>query len=391
MIEQKSEPKGEALVETVAVLPQRLVEVSVILPTKNEEGTIGICIDKIQRVFDAENIYGEIIVSDSSKDNTANIAESLGAVVIRPDRRGYGYAYRYAFKHARGKYIVIGDADDTYDFAELPKLLKPLKRGVADLVIGSRFKGKIEKGAMRWHHKWIGNPLLTRFLNRFFNTDLSDSHSGFRAIKKEALEKLDLRTDGMEFASEMIIEATAKGLRMKEIPINYYRRKNGDSKLASFSDGWRHLKYMLILTPNYLFIYPGLFFAFTGLFLMISAFLNVYVVYTAGIHSLITGSILLILGHQVILFGIFSKVLQRKSLFHLLTLERGATVGSLIFLAGSMWVTKIVLEWVNSGFTILPPVEHSIICLTLIVLGLQTFFSSFMLSVIADQRQRWAS
>ncbi|MEM3922327.1 MAG: glycosyltransferase family 2 protein, partial [Nitrososphaerota archaeon] len=233
------------------------VEVSVIIPTLNEEETIGICIEKVMRVFKECNIKGEIIVSDSSNDRTPEIAKSMGAIVVKPDRKGYGYAYMFAFKYAKGKYIVMGDGDDTYDFLEMPKLLEPLMNGNADLVIGSRFKGKIEKGAMPFLHRYIGNPLLTFFFNLFFKMSVSDVHCGFRAIKREALERLELKTDGMEFASEMLLEACKKGLRIEEVPINYYRRKNPVSKLRSFHDGWRHMKFMLLNAPEYLFLYPG--------------------------------------------------------------------------------------------------------------------------------------
>ena len=227
-----------------------MVEVSVVIPSKDEEETIGTCIKKIRKIVIDNGIDGEIIVADNSQDETPNIAKELGAKLITPDRNGYGYAYRYAFSKAKGKYIVIGDADDTYDFMEIPNLLKPLMNGEADMVIGNRFKGKMEKGAMPWHHKWIGNPLLTWFLNLFYNSGVSDTHCGFRVIKRESLDKLEFTSDGMEFASEMIIKAVKQGLMIKEIPVNYYKRKNGNSKLSSFSDGWRHLKFILSTRLN---------------------------------------------------------------------------------------------------------------------------------------------
>ena len=307
-------------------MQNRDVEVSVVLPSKNEKETIDICISKIKKVFDSESIVGEIIVADNSIDETPIIAKDQGADVIIPDRHGYGYAYRYAFNYLKEKYgkypkyVIIGDADNTYDFMEIPKLLKPLIEDEADLVIGSRFKGKIEKGAMPWHHKWIGNPLLTKFLNLFFKARISDAHSGFRAIKGEALEKLDLRTNGMEFASEMIIEAIRKGLRIKEVPISYYRRKTGGSKLSSFSDGWRHLKFMLINAPTFLFTYPGLAFLFVGLFLIFSAFLNIKSGFAFGIHSMIAGSLLTIVGYQIVFFGFFANIYERKGLPKFFTL-----------------------------------------------------------------------
>jgi len=374
-----------------------MVEVSVVLPSKDERETIGDCINKVRRVFNENHVDGEIIVADNSEDETPMIARKLGAEVITPDGRGYGYAYRYAFKYLKEKYgrypkyVVIGDADDTYDFLEIPKLLEPLEKGEADMVIGSRLRGRIERGAMPWLHRWIGNPLLTWFLNLFYKAGVSDAHSGFRAIKGEALEKLELRADGMEFASEMIIEAVRKGLRIREVPISYYRRRNPNSKLSSFSDGWRHLKFMLIHAPDYLFIYPASIIMLMGVILMVLAFLNVHLWYTPGTHSMIAGSLLTILGYQTLFFGAFAKMLEHRNLPKFLTLERGTTIGALIFTAGFIWTAKLLLDWIGSGFKSLPPVEQDIVCLTLIVIGLQTFFSSFMLSIIAEHRKRWAS
>ena len=182
-------------------------EVSVILPALNEEFTIGECIKKIQAVFKRNAINGEIIVADSSTDKTAAIASSLGAKIITPQAPGYGNAYLAAFRHARGRYLILGDADDTYDFSEIPKLLAPLKSG-ADFVIGSRFKGTIHKGSMAPLHRYIGNPVLTWMINAIFRTHFSDTHSGFRAITREALDRLGLKTGGMEFASEMLVMAS---------------------------------------------------------------------------------------------------------------------------------------------------------------------------------------
>lgn len=361
------------------------VKVSVIIPTLNEEATIGICIEKIRQVFEKYNISGEIIVSDNSNDNTPNIAKSMGAIVITSDKRGYGYAYRYAFRYMRGKYIVIGDGDNTYDFLEMPKLLEPLMRGEADLVIGNRFKGKIEKGAMPFHHKYIGNPLLTFFINLFFRAGISDAHSGFRAIRRDALEKLELKSDGMEFALEMIIEACRKNLKIIEVPINYYRRRGSVSKLRSFQDGWRHMKFMLLNTPDYLFMYPGLALFLAGIVLMLSAFFKIFIGYLPGIHSMIAGSLLIITGYQVVFFGTFAKLKFGKKLPRFLTLEKGAALGTIIFLSGLTYALILVTQWVSNGFKHLPAIEHDIIAFTLIALGLQTFFSAFMLSIIAEK------
>jgi glycosyltransferase involved in cell wall biosynthesis len=372
------------------------VEVSVVIPSLNEERTIGICIEKVKKVFREHDIKGEIIVADNSSDRTPEIARSLGAKVVTPDKRGYGYAYLYGFRYARGKYIVIGDADNTYDFLEIPKLLEPLKKGEADLVIGSRFKGKILKGAMPWLHRYIGNPILTWFLNFFFKAGVSDAHSGFRAFTREALEKMNLRCHGMEFASEMIIRAVWAGLRIKEVPITYYPRQ-AESKLHSFRDGWRHLKFMLLYASSYLFILPGMSLFTLGmvLALLISVGLAGFGSISLGIHSLIASSLLAIVGYQLIFLGLAGKIYRAKIdiqndriaefFTKRLSLEKGATIGLLIFLAGFAYTAYLVWKWIDSGFKNLPMLYQDILSFTLLVIGLQTIFSSFFLSMLSER------
>ena len=372
------------------------MEVSVIIPTKNEEKTIGICIEKVKKVFKEYNIDGEIIVSDSSTDRTPEIASSLGAKVIKPDKKGYGYAYIYAFKFARGKYIVIGDGDNTYDFLEIPKLLEPLKKGEADMVIGSRFKGKILPGAMPWLHKYIGNPLLTWILNFFFKAGVSDAHSGFRAFTREALEKMNLRCHGMEFASEMIIEAVRRGLRIKEVPITYYPR-HGESKLSSFSDGWRHLRFMLLQTPKYLFYIPGLFLFIVGFILTILlAVTNVSLFGVhLGIHSMIASSLLTLTGYQLIFIGLFSAIYSRsmglveydkitKLITKIMSLERGLLLGIFLTSLGFFYILLLLKQWIDSGFRDLPMLNQDVFGFTIFILGIQTIFFSFFLSLALE-------
>ncbi len=371
-------------------------EVSVVIPSMNEEETIGICIEKVKRVFKEYNINGEIIVADNSTDRTPEIARSLGAKVVTPDRKGYGYAYLYAFRHARGKYIVIGDADNTYDFLEMPKLLEPLFKGEADFVIGSRFKGKILKGAMPLLHKYVGNPLLTFLLNVFFKTKVSDSHSGFRAFTREALEKMNLRCHGMEFASEMIIEAARKGLRIVEVPITYYPRA-GDSKLRSFSDGWRHLKFMLMQTPKYLYYIPGFVLFAAGLALVV--LMNITHIrfgkISLGIHSMIAASFITIVGYQLIFLGLFSSAYgyQRgmieydritRIIAKKIPLERGIVTGIFVFSIGFFYYLLIIVRWISSDFRDLPLLNQDVFAFTLMIIGLQTIFFSFFLSMISE-------
>lgn len=370
-------------------------EVSVVLPTRNEREGIGECIRTIQQVFEREGIDGEIIVADSSTDDTPSIARSLGARVVKPDRLGYGYAYRVGFASARGRYIVMGDADGTYDFSELPRLLEPLKNG-ADMVIGSRFRGTMEKGAMPWLHRHIGNPILTWFLNVFFKAGVSDAHSGFRAFSLEALQRMRLRSSGMEFASEMVMEAVRRGLRIEEVPITY-RRRMGDSKLNSFSDGWRHLKFMLLHTPKHLYYLPGLVMFTLGMVVVL--LMSVFDVWVGGvhlgIHSMFAASLLAILGYQLVSLGLFSAVyghgrgvLDYDRITHFIIehapLERGAAVGAAIFLLGFVYTAYLVVQWVGSGFTYLPVLKHDVLAFTLLVIGAQTFFFSFFLSMLGE-------
>ncbi len=373
-----------------------MLEVSVVIPTLDEEDSIGICIEKIKRIFEG-NIRGEIIVADNSVDRTPEIASSKGAKVVTPDKRGYGYAYLYAFKYAKGENIVIGDGDNTYDFSEIPKLLEPLEKGEADIVMGSRFKGEIKKGAMPLLHRYIGNPVLTWFLNLFFNARISDAHCGLRACKKEALERMNLKSSGMEFASEMIIEAVRQKLRIKEVPITYYPR-GGESKLSSFSDGWRHLKFMLLFSPAYLYFIPGLVLFLFGLLVLLLSYFHVNVGFTPGIHSMIAGSLAVIVGYQIICLGLFAGLYgKRNNLFELngltkfiserVSLERGATAGLAMFLGGFAYSLHLVMNWISSGYKDLPMSGQDMIGFTLLVIGLQTIFFSFFFSMIGGGKE----
>lgn len=220
------------------------IEVSAVLPCRNEEKTIGICIKKIMGVFEKESIKGEIIVSDSSTDSSAEIAESLGAKVIRHGKKGYGNAYLEAFKHINGRHIIMGDSDNTYDFDEIPKFLHYLRDKDYDFVIGNRFNGMMKKGAMPFLHRYVGNPFLSFISRVFFKTGIYDINCGFRAIDRELLGRLGLETTGMEFASEMVIKAVEHDARIKEIPVNYHERV-GESKLRTVRDGWKHISFMV--------------------------------------------------------------------------------------------------------------------------------------------------
>lgn len=294
-----------------------MTDVSVVIPTMNEEASIGICIEKIQRIFTKHHIDGEIVVADNSTDGTPEIAKRLGARVVVPDKLGYGNAYRFGFAQASGDYIMMGDADNTYDFMDTPGLLEPLKGGEADLVMGSRFKGEIKKGAMPWHHQYIGNPFLTWIFNRVHGSNISDTHSGFRAFTRDTYEKIrtDLKTTGIGFASEMLEVSIMKNLRIAEVPITYYPRV-GESTLHSLPDGWRHLKHILLRAPTLLFLIPGFILFMVGVLLVLLIW-NPFIMWTTrlGIHSMIAGCLLAIVGLSDSLSGLVCKGIRRASRF----------------------------------------------------------------------------
>ncbi|HXP38559.1 MAG TPA: glycosyltransferase family 2 protein, partial [Solirubrobacteraceae bacterium] len=242
--------QGLALGETTVALL-----VSVVIPCLNEKENIELCVSLALGALSQASLPGEVIVADNgSVDGSAALAELSGARVVSEPRRGYGNAYRAGFRAAGGTYIVMADADQTYDFADIPRFVAALEEG-ADMVIGNRMKN-IQRGAMPWHHRYIGNPLLSGLLNLFFHTGVGDAHCGMRAVRRDRLALLALRTSGMEFASEMVVRAADQRLVLRQIPIAY-RPRGGESKLSSFRDGWRHLRFLLVSSPNHLFIWPG--------------------------------------------------------------------------------------------------------------------------------------
>jgi glycosyltransferase involved in cell wall biosynthesis len=367
------------------------VDVSVILPALNEERTIEECITKIQKVFKNNCIRGEIIVADSSSDRTGEIAASLGATVIKVEKNGYGNAYLTGFNHAKGGYLVMGDADNTYDFLDIPKLLKPLSEG-ADFVIGSRFFGTIHKGSMDGLHRYIGNPILTWMINIFFHTGFSDTHSGFRAITREGFDRLPLKTGGMEFASEMLVMASKENLKIVEVPIDYYPRVT-PSKLHSFADGWRHIRFVLLMKPLPFIAVPGFLLSLVGLLLMTFFYVGGDIE-SSHLHTFILGAILMIGGIQVVLSGFLMKTYSvihgyenKKGIIELLmkyhSLELFLILGFFLTSAGILIGLNIFLQWISTNFGFLSEISTAIVSLVLIVTGIQIFlfavFQSMML------------
>jgi len=370
--------------------------VTIIIPALNEEQTIGSCLEKVKTGCVNNNISYEIIIADSSTDATTDIARSYGAHIIHPKKRGYGNAYLCAFPHAQGEIIVIGDADDTYDFRLIPDLIKPILEGKADMVIGSRLKGTILPGSMPWLHQYIGNPLLTLLLNFTFHSHFSDTHSGMRAIRRDALRRLSLHTGGMEFASEMLIEAAKKGLVVEEIPITYYPRK-GPSKLHSFADGWRHVRFILIVRPLRFLIVPGLLFILLGFSLMIGIGL-VKSVELQGLHSFILGDILVLGGLQFLLSGVvmksysvthqldecgpwFSQILQYP------TLEKMLFVGILFMILGFASGMYILSQWISVSGP-LSQITNAVLALSSVIVGLELIFTALHVSMMLLQNER---
>ena len=363
---------------------------SFVMPSMNEEETIRICIEKAQYILKKYNIDGEIIVADNSSDRTAEIAVAMGAKVIGPIK-GYGNAYLKGLALAKGNYIAISDADNTYDLLELDKFLDPLMAGDADFVIGTRIKGDIKKEAMPWLHQYIGNPLLTEMLNFLFKTKISDAHCGMRAFTKEALEKMNLKTHGMELASEMVIEAAKCGLNIKEVPITYYSRR-APSKLNSFKDGWRHVRFMMLYRPVPFLYLPGAFVFILGFLITSSLLFTESAAYNRS-HSFILGSMLLIIGGQTLATGGYMKTYglihgmyqvdkKSKKFLNYHSLEKELFVGSIILGIGIILGLKVAYTWIISGFGSLKEVESAVISMVLAAIGLQLIFSAIFISVM---------
>jgi len=369
--------------------------VSVVIPCLNEEMNIAQCVRGAIAALAEGNLSGEVIVVDNaSEDRSAALAAEAGARVVSEPRRGYGSAYLAGFAAARGSYIVMADADLTYDFAEIPRFVEQLEAG-AQLVMGDRMDN-IHPGAMPWLHRYVGNPLLTGVLNVFFRTGVHDAHCGMRALRRDVLETLDLRTTGMEFASEMVIRAAKEHLRIAEVDIEYHPR-GGESKLSSFRDGWRHLRFLLVHSPTHLFIVPGVVLA--GLGTLIVAFVGSGLAVFGrswGIHALLGGALLMIVGTQIVALGLCAHAYgtyfmgsrdpwfdRMRARFHL---EHGLALGGLLGLAGVVMGAFIIASWASHGFGSLKYEQLAVVAATLIIIGIQIFFSSFLLSILGLRR-----
>jgi hypothetical protein len=370
--------------------------VSVVIPCLNEASSIERCVQVATEALDRAGLKGEIVVADNgSEDGSPDLAAGAGARVVHEPRRGYGSAYLAGFEAARGKYIVMADADLTYDFDEIPHFVALLDDG-AELVMGDRMSN-IQPGAMPWLHRYVGNPVLTGTLNLFFRTGVRDAHCGMRALRRDVLPRLDLRTTGMEFASEMVIRAAKESLDIRQIPIAYHPRE-GESKLSTFRDGWRHLRFLLVHSPTYLFLIPGAAMALLGALIMVAVVAQLNVLGRSwDIHSMVAGAMLLIVGSQVLALGLAARAYgvyilgERDPWFEgmdaRLRLEHGLLLGGVVVLAGLVTSGVLVGIWANRGFGALSEARLAVLAATLIIIGIQIFFSSFLLSILG-LRQR---
>jgi len=381
----------------------REIELSIVLPCLNEAETLAACIRRAQISASEHGIAAEVVVADNgSTDGSQRIAEELGARVVPVAERGYGNALLGGVRGARGRYVLMGDSDDSYDFGLLHLFVAELREGY-DLVMGNRFRGGIEKGAMPLLNRYLGNPVLTGIGRLFYGSPAGDFHCGMRAFTKEAFDRLRLQSSGMEFASEMVIKATLQGLRIAEVPIGL--RKDGRSRpphLRPWQDGWRHLRFMLMFSPRWLFLIPG------GLLFLVGALLSALLVrgplqigrVGLDVHSLLVAGCLMLVGYQVVLFAVFTKVFaireglhpphrQLNRLFRYVNLEVGLLAGALMSIGGLVPLVAAAWQWETAGFGSLDvraTMRLVIPAVILMTLGVQTVFASFFLSILGIAR-----
>ena len=379
-------------------------EVSIVMPCLNEAETIATCVAKARRFLEESGVAGEVIVADNgSTDGSRQLAEAAGARVVAVAERGYGSALQGGIAAARSRFVIMGDADDSYDFSNLMPFVEKLREGF-DLVMGDRFAGGIQPGAMPPLHRFLGNPILSAIGRLFFRSPVRDFHCGLRAFRTEAYERMKLRTTGMEFASEMVVKATLLGMRIGEVPIVLH--PDGRSRaphLRSWRDGWRHLRFLLLYSPRWLFLYPGMLLMLAGA--AVSGWLLPRPRTFAGVgfdvQTLLYAGMAILIGFQAVLFAIFTKVFamnagllpadrKLQSALRNVTLEAGLIVGALLFLfglAGSLYAVDI---WGAARFGGLDPSQTlrliipAVVCLTL---GCEIILSSFFLSVLGLQRR----
>ena len=376
-------------------------EIAVVLPCLNEAATVGICVSKAIGALRRLGVRGEVIVADNgSSDGSAAIARRSGARVVEARERGYGSALMCGIEAARAPLLIMADADDSYDLNDLERFLVEL-RGGADLVMGTRMGGPMLPGAMPWLHRWIGNPLLTGLLNILFRAGVSDAHCGMRGFTKEAYRRMKLQTTGMEFASEMVIKAARAHMRIREIPITLHPDgRNRPPHLRTFRDGWRHLRFMLLLAPTWLFVWPGLACMLLGLLPLIalSGGPRSFGGYNFGLHYIALGSLLTVLGFQILTTGLCAKIYADAAqldtadgtlsffLSHL-HVERGLAIGAILFLSGLAIDVAILFHWLASGRGALDAMRSALQASTLMIVGAQTILFFLLSSMLVLPRR----
>jgi glycosyltransferase involved in cell wall biosynthesis len=368
-------------------------DISVVVPCLNEEAAVGNVVDRALEGIRRSGRPGEVVVVDNgSTDASAEVATARGARVVVEPRRGYGSAYLAGLAAAHGHYVVMGDADDTYPLQELAPFVDRLEQG-DDLVIGSRFKGTIHSDAMPFLNRFVGNPILTGMLNVLFGVKVSDAHCGMRAIRRDALPTLDLHSTGMEFASEMVFKAYRRGLTISEIPIDYYPRI-GESKLNRFGDAWRHVRFMLLYSPSWLYLLPGsimLLLGLAGMVVLASGPVDVFG-RSWQIHTMLGFVALTLIGAQVIQLGVLARTYARvqigerdpllERLGTRLRLEHGLLLGGLLVLFALAGLAAIGVEWASQDFGTLGRAYETALLATLLGLGIQIVFAAFFLALL---------
>jgi glycosyltransferase involved in cell wall biosynthesis len=383
------------------------IEVSVVIPCLNEEDTLARCVEKARRALREHNIAGEIVVADNgSTDSSRAIAERQGTRVIMVTEPGYGSALMGGIAVATGRFVIIGDADDSYDFLEIPKIVEKLREGF-DLVQGCRLPaggGSVRRGAMPFLHRWVGNPFFSFLVRKWFHAPINDVYCGLRGFTKAMYERLDQRCTGMEFATEMIIKASLHGEKIAEVPITLYpdRRTSHAPHLKTFRDGWRTFRYFLMCSPRRLFLVPGSAFIAFGLLGYLLALPGLSIGHsTFDAHTLLFASLAILCGYQWILFAIFAKTFaitegllppdrQLERFFEFATLEKGLVVAALAMLVGGSLLLAAIRQWWLTGFGHLDyahTMRFVVPGATLVALAFQTVFSSFFVSILGMRRK----
>jgi glycosyltransferase involved in cell wall biosynthesis len=385
------------------------VEVSILMPCLNEAETIEYCIEEAKSAIERQGVVGEVVVADNgSTDDSRNIASKAGARVVTVAERGYGSALIGGIRAARGEYVLMGDADGSYDFGKLPDFLANLTKG-AELVMGCRLPkggGVIEPGAMPWLHRWIGNPVLSMIGKLFFYADVDDFHCGLRAFRRQSILDLDLQCTGMEFASEMLVKATVAGLSITQIPVTLRPdRRSGAPHLRSWRDGWRHLRFMLLFSPKWLYFVPGLLLFSIGLIGFIALMAGPITVdkVTFDTNTLLVCAAMIMVGFQILFFAVFTKAFavrfgllpKDKRITRILEsqpVEAGIGGGLLLLLLGLAYLIAALLYWKEVSFgdlTYADTLRIVVPAVTAISLGVQSMFSGFLLSILMLPSKKW--